>query len=130
MAVGSMNWLPRSSSYGELQNWHAKMAEHNSRFTDTLSGFGDTLLSAPVTETSSTLEITTQQMVNRMRTEALKKAQAAAKAAATERGTRDPRVYKPPASDHTDGKTGKDMTSLINNLSASVRQLIVVNKTV
>jgi hypothetical protein len=127
---GSMNWLPRTSGWQDLQNWHSKMSEHNSRFADTLSGFGDTLLSAPVTESSSTTQIATQQMVNRMRTEAFRKAMAAAKAAAVERGTSDPGVYKPPASDRTDGTTGRDMRSLINSLSASVNKLIVVNKTV
>jgi len=131
MAVGSgsMNWLPRASAWQDMQNWHARMSEHNSRFSDTVSGFGDALLSAPVTESSSTVQLTTQKMVNRMRMEALKKAQDAAKAAAKERGTSDPAVYKVPPSDGTDGNTGKDMRSLINNLSASVNKLIVVNKT-
>ena len=131
MAIGSgsMNWLPRASAYQDMQNWHAKMAEHNSRFTDTLSGFGDTLLSAPVTQSSSTTQIATQQMVNRMQMEAFKKAQDAAKAAAVEKGTSDPGVYKPPASERTDGTTGRDMRNLIESLSASMHKLIVVNKT-
>jgi hypothetical protein len=121
VAVGSMNWLPRTSGWQDLQNWHAKMAEHNERYSETVSGFGDTLLSAPVTQSSSTTEIATQRMVNRMRMEAFEKAQKAAKAALTSQN--DPAVYKPPPSDRTDGVTGKDIRALIDNLSASVHKI-------
>jgi hypothetical protein len=116
-----MNWLPRTSGWQDLQNWHAKMAERNERYAETVSGFGDTLLSAPVTQSSSTTEIATQRMVNRMRMEAFEKAQKAAKAAA--RATKDPAVYQPPPSDRTDGVTGKDIRALIDNLSASVHKI-------
>jgi hypothetical protein len=118
-----MNWLPRTSSWQDLQNWHSKMSEHNSKFQDTLSTFGDTLLSAPVTQSDSSIQLTTQQMVNRIRTEQFRAAMAAAKTAKAERGTSDPAVYKVPPSDRTDGTTGKDMRSLINSLSASVNKI-------
>lgn len=124
VAIGSggMNWLPRTSAWQDMQNWHARMSEHNSRFTDTLSGFGQTLLSAPVTESSSTTQIATQRMVNRIRTEQLTAAQAAAKAAKVASGAHDAAVYKPPPSDRTDGMTGRDIRSLINSLSSSVNK--------
>jgi hypothetical protein len=116
----SFNWLPQSSAWQDLQNWQARMSAANAQYQSSVQGFDDTLLSAPVTQTGSQLQLVTQEMVNRIQTE---QATAAAKAAAeAANGAEDPAVFwgLPVSEDGTDGTTGLDINGLISSLSASV----------
>ena len=118
----SFNWLPQPSAWQDLQNWQAKMSAANAQYQSSVQGFDDTLLSAPVDQTGSQLQIVTQEMVNRIQTE---QANAAAKAAAESAAsdpTQDPAIYwgMPASADGTDGTTGLDINGLISSLSSSV----------
>lgn len=80
----SFNWLPQPSAWQDLQNWQARMSAANAQYQSSVAGFDDSLLSAPVTQTGSQLQLITQEMVNRIKTEqATAASKAAAQAAAT-----------------------------------------------
>jgi len=118
----SFNWLPQPSAWQDLQNWQAKMSAANAQYQSSVQGFDDTLLSAPVSQTGSQLQIVTQEMVNRIQTEQANAAAKAAADAAAANSTQDPAVYwgQPVSTDGTDGTTGFDINGLIDSLSASV----------
>src|SRR5262249_59089716 len=68
------------------------------------------------------LQLITQEMVNRIKTEQATAASKAAAQAAATSSTQDPAIYwgLPASADGTDGTTGFDISGLISSLSASV----------
>lgn len=73
----SMNWLPRSSAYGEARNWSAKQKVHNTKAMNSTAALADELASNITSSTDNQATLAGEIAIGRIKQEAMAKRLAA-----------------------------------------------------